>query len=173
MSAGKPKRCRDCPPDARRRPVPHPGPRCATHWRAERERRALAAWDRSIRARYGIGGAEYLAILEVQGGRCFICQRATGATKRLAVDHDHATGEVRGILCGPCNRGVVGHLRDDVDAARRVVEYLVSPPARRVLVRDGAGNGATIDQGAPEGVSGGTGEGAPGNDAQNRNDSGL
>ncbi|WP_424923390.1 endonuclease VII domain-containing protein [Actinocrispum wychmicini] len=69
----------------------------------------------------------------MQGGRCAICQRATGRGKRLAVDHNHATGEVRGLLCKPCNRDVLGHLRDDVSAFERAIVYLTDPPARRML----------------------------------------
>lgn len=135
------KVCVDCVPGSRR-PTPHPGPRCASHWRVERKRRSEVAWDRRIRSVYGIGAVEYAAILEAQGGACFICQRATGATKRLAVDHDHLTGAVRGILCGPCNR-LLGHLRDDVDAARRVVSYLERPPAVSVLEAVRHGDGRT------------------------------
>lgn len=155
----KSRRCIDCGPDSRR-PAPEPGPRCATHWRIERKRRAELAWSRRISATYGIRATEYLAILEAQGGRCFICQRATGATKRLAVDHDHSTGAVRGLLCGPCNRGVVGHLRDDVDAARRLVEYLTDPPAVRLLgvVVPGAERNGHALGGGPEGDGAGDGD---------------
>jgi hypothetical protein len=72
-------------------------------------------------------------LYEAQGGRCYICQRATGARRRLAVDHNHATGEVRGLLCKPCNRDVLGHLRDNTEALQRAIDYLTNPPARRVL----------------------------------------
>lgn len=124
--------CVDCAPSSRR-PAPHPGPRCATHHRAIRAERSKRAHGKHIETTYGITEAEYDAILAVQGGRCFICRRATGARRRLAVDHDHATGEVRGLLCKPCNRDVLGHLRDDVGALERAIEYLTNPPARRVL----------------------------------------
>lgn len=119
---------------AGRRPAPHPGPRCATHHRAAVKARKAAARNRRIHETYGISDTDYAAIYEAQGGKCYICQRATGKTKHLAVDHNHATGEVRGLLCGPCNRGVIGHLRDDTDALHRAVTYLREQPAQAVLL---------------------------------------
>lgn len=80
---------------------------------------------------YGLKPGDYDKIYAVQGGRCPICQRATGKAKRLAVDHNHATGEVRGLLCGHCNEKIVGYLRDDPKAFARAIDYLLNPPARR------------------------------------------
>lgn len=130
--AAKPRRCKDCGPESRR-PAPHPGPRCATCHRAVRTARSTATHGRYIEATYGITEDQYADILAVQDGRCYICQRATGARRRLAVDHDHVSGEVRGLLCKPCNRDVLGHLRDSTDALFRAIEYLINPPARKVL----------------------------------------
>lgn len=133
--------CIDCPPGTRR-PATRPGPRCATHKRERK--RALAAKKHAawILATYGITAQEYWAIYRAQGGRCYICQRARGKDeqgngrgKMLSVDHDHKTGEVRGLLCGPCNKDVLGHLRDSIAALERAVTYLTDPPARRVLTR--------------------------------------
>jgi hypothetical protein len=124
--------CIDCPPGSRR-PSSPPGPRCATHHRKRTRAAKLAAHSRRVEAIYGITGEQYAALLSYQGGRCAICQRATGASKRLAVDHDHATGKVRGLLCGRCNRDVLGHLRDDPAALRRAADYLEKPPADQVL----------------------------------------
>ena len=124
--------CKDCIHPTR--PAPHPGPRCATHHRAIVKARQSAAHAHRIEIRYGITESDYRAIYEAQGGTCFICQRATGKTKRLAVDHNHKTGEVRGLLCGPCNRGVIGHLRDDTDALRRAITYLAEQPAQAILL---------------------------------------
>lgn len=129
------KRCRDCLAEGitTRRTASYPGPRCATHHRAVREQRRLAAHGRRVETTYGITEAQYWAIYEYQDGRCFICRRASGRRKRLAVDHDHTTGEVRGLLCGTCNLRVIGHLRDDVEALQRAIAYLLDPPARAVL----------------------------------------
>ena len=55
-----------------------------------------------IRRRYGLSPEEYQAMLDRQGGVCAICE-APPTDKRLAVDHSHETGEVRGLLCKNCN----------------------------------------------------------------------
>lgn len=94
----------------------------------------MAAHGRWVLQTYGITSEQYWALYEAQGGVCAICQRAKGTARRkLSVDHNHKTGEVRGLLCGPCNRDVLGHLRDDPAALRRGADYLENPPARRVL----------------------------------------
>ncbi|HEY6021914.1 MAG TPA: endonuclease VII domain-containing protein [Candidatus Paceibacterota bacterium] len=81
---------------------------------------------------YGLALGEYDALKASQNGTCAICQRATGAKKKLAVDHDHKTGYVRGLLCGPCN-GMLGKARDDVEFFLRAAEYLKNPPAHTAI----------------------------------------
>ncbi|MFJ9413080.1 endonuclease VII domain-containing protein [Streptomyces sp. NPDC101227] len=127
------KPCKDCPAETgkKHRPAPHPGPRCATHWRAEQKRRKEAAHASHVANVYGLGHRDYDRLKELQGGVCAICQRATGATRRLSVDHDHQTGAVRGLLCRPCNN-MLGHGRDSKDFFARAVAYLIAPPARRL-----------------------------------------
>ena len=58
---------------------------------------------RHVLRQYGITGEEYNAMLAAQHGGCALCG-APPTRNRLAVDHDHETGRVRGILCMPCNR---------------------------------------------------------------------
>lgn len=82
---------------------------------------------------YGITEEEYWEIYEHQEGYCYICRRANGRRKRLSVDHCHATGMVRGLLCTSCNRNVLGHLRDDPAALERAAEYLRTPPAPQAI----------------------------------------
>lgn len=90
-------------------------------------------------SQYGLAEGDYQRLYEAQGGRCAICQRATGKTKRLAVDHDHACcpGKtscglcVRGLLCGPCNQ-TIGRL--PMGSLERALAYLTNPPAHRVLM---------------------------------------
>jgi hypothetical protein len=120
------RKCKDC--DGGARPAPHPGPRCATHHREAKKASRRLAHGRWILKTYGITSEQYEALYEAQGGVCYICVRATGKTRKLAVDHDHATGYVRGLLCKPCN-SVLAHFRDDANAAIRLITYLDHPPA--------------------------------------------
>lgn len=131
----KPKQCKDCLAEGilTKRKAPHPGPRCATHHRAKRKDRRNYSHATHIMELYGLSSEEYMKIYEYQDGTCAICKRARGLRKKLSVDHDHATGEVRGLLCQKCNRDVLGHLRDDVNALYRAADYLMSPPARQAL----------------------------------------
>lgn len=127
------------------RPAPHPGPRCATHHRAEVKRRKADAHEKRVQVVYGLGPGDYDRLYQAQGGTCAICNRANGATRKLSVDHNHATDEVRGLLCRPCN-DMLGHARDDPNFFGRAMNYLVLPPARAVLRKD-SGNGR--DTGEP------------------------
>lgn len=56
----------------------------------------------NLRRKFGITPEDYATMLEAQGGVCLICQ-APPKKHRLAVDHDHATGAIRGLLCSKCN----------------------------------------------------------------------
>lgn len=105
-------------------------PRCETHQRQhEKAKRARQAEARVMRT-YGLEPGEYDELYAYQGGRCAICQRATGKVKRLAVDHDHETGEPRGLCCGPCNLVILG--RYGPDALQRALDYLDDPPYQRM-----------------------------------------
>lgn len=118
----KERKCKDCPPESKR-PAPYPGPRCFTHHREFTSLTKKANHERQVRKTYGLEDGEYDRLYQEQGGVCAICQRAKGVAKRLAVDHNHRTGRVRGLLCGPCNQ-FLGYLRDDPEAWRRGAEYL-------------------------------------------------
>lgn len=80
-------------------------------------------------ARFGLTPAQYQEMLNAQGGVCAICENTerstskTGRIKRLAVDHDHATGAIRGLLCANCNKGI-GNLGDSVDTLIAAAAYL-------------------------------------------------
>ena len=73
--------------------------------------------------RYGITDEEYAAMLEAQGGACAICRTDEWGSAGPNVDHDHATGEVRGLLCKPCNVGI-GEMDDDPARLRAAAEYI-------------------------------------------------
>lgn len=72
-----------------------------------------------LRRRYGIGEAEFQELLVEQGGVCAIC----GKENPEHVDHDHATGYIRGVLCFNCNGGL-GHFQDDSWRLRQAINYL-------------------------------------------------
>jgi hypothetical protein len=82
---------------------------------------------------------EYDQILEHQGGKCAICHRLPKPGKRLAVDHDHKTGFVRGLLCFMCNKRVLGARSAEVLV--KTAAYVTDPPARKALGRDVVANG--------------------------------
>lgn len=75
---------------------------------------------RHRRYAYGLDEAEYQTLLAAHDGRCPICTSRFGM---LVVDHDHRTGQVRGLLCDRCNRAL-GHLQDSPGIAARAAEYL-------------------------------------------------
>jgi hypothetical protein len=93
-----------------------------------------AAFAAHILKTYGLSIEDYDAMFALQGQRCYICQRVA-RSKRLAVDHDHNTGQVRGLLCADsergCNHAILGNIAD-IAMARRIVEYLEDPPFRRL-----------------------------------------
>lgn len=88
-------------------------------WRTANARRykhlMLKAWT-------GTGIEEYEALLKKQGGRCALCLGLPKA-KGLAVDHDHTTGRVRGLLCIHCNTGL-GQFRELPLLLERAAAYL-------------------------------------------------
>ena len=73
-------------------------------------------------------------MIEYQGGVGAICRRPP-VNKRLAVDHDHATGLIRGGLCWSCNRGLA-IWNDDAERIERAATYIVSPPSIRALGKE-------------------------------------
>lgn len=136
MSPASEKPCKDCMAQGwTKRPAPHPGPRCYTHHRAVVKARSKAAHESRVQKVYGLGDGDYDRLYEGQGGACAICQRAYGKSKRLAVDHDHATGDVRGLLCSPCN-SMLAHARDSTQFFTKAYYYLRSPPAAYILRGD-------------------------------------
>lgn len=106
----------------------------ATH---REERRAyMRDWDRrhfaerkayarksNLKKLYGITREQYDAILLAQGGGCAICGTPAPTSKDFAVDHDHKTGEVRGLLCDKHNLGI-GLFDDSPDLLLDAIAYL-------------------------------------------------
>lgn len=93
---------------------------CNAHYLVERN------WGPS-----GLGVDAYVAKSETQGGVCLICSRpetavdkASGKVRALAVDHDHKTGRIRGLLCSACNRAL-GLFQDDPELLAKAADYLL------------------------------------------------
>lgn len=81
----------------------------------------------NLRHLYGITEAEYETMLADQGGRCKICgsKRPDGGRWwRFEVDHDHEAHEIRGLLCGHCNR-MLGFAKNDPQILLRAAMYLL------------------------------------------------
>lgn len=122
--------CKGCGSVTRK--VTPPGPRCATCHREAKKASRRAAHGRWILKTYGLTLEQYEALYEAQGGVCAICRRASGKTRRLAVDHDHETGYVRMLACGPCN-SMLAHVRDEPEVLERAAQYLREPPAHAII----------------------------------------
>ena len=80
---------------------------------------------RLYRQKYGITIEDYNLLIEQQGGCCAICgsTEPKGRGPFFQVDHCHVTNRVRGLLCGPCNRGI-GYLQDNPTVMRRAASYV-------------------------------------------------
>lgn len=80
---------------------------------------------RSFR-KYGITLEEYNKIFEKQNGCCAICrQHQSELKKKLAIDRNHNTGEVRGLLCDNCNHGLgMFHTDNGIDLLKKAIKYL-------------------------------------------------
>ena len=80
--------------------------------------------SRALKKTYGISETQYQSMLLSQGGVCAICGNPPNG-KHLCVDHDHTTGQIRGLLCDRCNFGI-GYLMDDLDIIASAASYLVN-----------------------------------------------
>jgi hypothetical protein len=97
--------------------------------------RLAAVGAQSMMRNFGITVEEYRRLWDAQDGKCYICLRKPKKGRRLAVDHDHRTGLIRGLLCAEvqrCNH-MLGLLREDLEWLRRAADYLADPPAVAVL----------------------------------------
>jgi hypothetical protein len=102
------------------------GTKCKAH-------ASRAAHNTRLQAVYDITREQYEQLFAFQGGRCYICRNQT--VKRLAVDHDHLTGAVRGLLCANDEWGCNVSLRrllNSLDMAQRALEYVTMSPFDRM-----------------------------------------
>lgn len=125
--------------DARRRADPNRGP-ARKEYEAAWRRRNRRKWDDyGFKQRFGIGLDLYDQMYARCGGLCAICGNPETAmdsrrqrVKRLAVDHCHSTGKIRGLLCQRCNQAI-GLLRDDCQLLRSAITYLTSESAHGIV----------------------------------------
>jgi len=137
------KRCAGCGEeksvtDFYRNPVGMPGYRpyckpCHSARRREQYQRAGGSalpHAQLLKREYGMTPADYEALLRRQAYRCAICRRPetkrsskTGEPFRLAVDHDHVTGKVRGLLCHRCNQ-IVWALEENHTTLDAIAKYI-------------------------------------------------
>lgn len=79
--------------------------------------------DEKLRNKFGIGIEDYRFLLEEQRGVCAICKNPCVSGNRLCLDHDHKTNQIRGLLCGRCNR-TLGLVEDRIDLLGEFISYL-------------------------------------------------
>lgn len=93
-------------------------------------------WNRADK--FELSAEQYRAMLETQNHLCAICNQPekglskNGRIKALAVDHNHETGQVRGLLCANCNKGI-GNLGDSPDTLISAAAYLMQYAAQGVI----------------------------------------
>ena len=87
------------------------------------ERLAMIQRRQQLKRIYRLTVDQWYALLEKQGGKCRICEIDNPGGRNWHTDHDHDTGEVRGILCGRCNI-MLGHARDSAKILLAAVSYL-------------------------------------------------
>ena len=111
----------------------------AQSWNRRNPERHRAIYQRNnlasnLRRRFGISVEQYEELLGGSDGRCGICGRAESRDRRISLDHDHETGDLRGFLCWRCNV-LLGHIGDDPELLERAAAYLRFPPLRSVVQR--------------------------------------
>lgn len=80
--------------------------------------------NQDLKKNYGITLDTYNDLLKSQNYKCAICKtEQSDLLKKLAVDHNHKSGIIRGLLCDSCNRGI-GLLGDDIQILNRAINYL-------------------------------------------------
>lgn len=77
----------------------------------------------ALKKRFGLSISDYDLLAVAQNHHCAICGGRQRDYRNLAVDHDHRSGVVRGLLCDDCNQ-CLGKFRDDPERFSRAVEYL-------------------------------------------------
>ena len=111
------------------------------------QKRASNQRNAKLKHAYGITLSQYDQILEKQGDACAICGVTTPSSNQFgqisfSVDHCHESGEVRGLLCDTCNRGL-GYFKDNPLSLQKAIDYLNGGNrdlVSAVLLRDNEGD---------------------------------
>jgi hypothetical protein len=152
MRDGRRSDCKDCNLAAKRARValdPQANRDRVKRWQLENRERyrakqreyvesgRKAAWDRKsyLRRKYGITLEQYDEMLAAQGGACAICKKPRPEERTLHVDHDHLTGEIRGLLCFRCNNAL-GDLDEEYELFVKAADYLDRDDELAALARD-------------------------------------
>jgi len=93
---------------------------------AMQERRKTLGYQKNVdlKHNFGITLVDYNRMLEEQEFRCKICFVHEGEfTRKLAVDHNHKTGKIRGLLCGQCNTAL-GKVKEDRNILLSMIKYI-------------------------------------------------
>lgn len=109
---------------------------CRRTWGAEYRAANPQVTHKARLRRYGLTPDDFARLMAAQGGKCAICSATVGGGngdgETLHVDHNHATGTVRGLLCSPCNVGL-SRFRDNPMLLGAAIFYLAHPPAVAAL----------------------------------------
>jgi len=125
--------CKEC-----RRALDRARPRNRQEWWRKQSKERLQRYR--LKRDFNLTLEEYVAMREAQGGLCAICGQPERPIKKrhgvvlvqyLSVDHDHITGEIRGLLCDRCNR-VLGWAQDQPALLERAAAYLRKPREVRI-----------------------------------------
>ena len=92
-------------------------------WKRNNPIKACAYWRRHVLKGHGLTLKDYAARLIACGGMCEICHMPERSNKHLAVDHDHTTGKIRGLLCSACNTGI-GQFKHNALKLESAIKYL-------------------------------------------------
>ncbi len=83
----------------------------------------------NLAKRFGLTVEEFTVLWESHNGCCDICKQPETRKRRLSLDHNHETNELRGFVCSRCNL-LLGNAKDDANLLEKAVTYLRNPPLR-------------------------------------------
>ena len=97
---------------------------CKECFKIDYKKNIIRNTDNYLKYEYNITLDEYNNLLKKQNDKCSICGKSSKENKkRLAIDHNHTTGKIRGLLCSSCNQGL-GKFYDNVEFLENAIKYL-------------------------------------------------